>query len=727
MKFNNKKKIVLGSIIGVLIGTLISVSYAFFTFGKTSLNSQLVAGDIYMQYKETNSINIPDMMPRSTYVDNENGYFEFQITGKNTYTEKDIIYDVVLSYGDTPTDPNRTIRIKDELLRFRLVKVVNNLEQEIFNNRSYTSINNTRIHKETIPAETNSEITTTYRIYAWIGSETKIGNADDADYSLSDWNKVFASIKVNVTGDFQEKKVPEPLYDVVKTGATSDEGISNLYAKEGVGKFLRNTTASDTYPVYYYRGEVTDNNAIFANKCWKIVRTTETGGTKLIYNGEMGSVYEHVALSENQYTIVTNTDGTNTNVWTFDSTDNSWNTSYTSGSLELSFKVPGGDGYIMEITGQNGSSGSGGFTIYKGASSVNGGGGGGDAIFALNHTYGTLTADDVVKFTFSGGGFTTPSIFKIKMTKSGDLITSNGCDNSGVSSQLPETTAWNPSYKSPAYVGYNYGTVYEWTNASKSGTYGNGVSWDGSKYTLTNTSTTKDANHHYICDDTNCSKVRYYYYGIYYILLENGKTVEDALKEMLSESTDTIKSPIHETINTWYNTNIKNSYGTYVEDTAWCNDRSVSSDNLGGWNPNGGSLSEFMYFDVRKRVENASSSNQPVLTCSNANDIMTLKNGKLDNPVALLTYDEASLAGVQWNSSNSSSYLLTGSWYWLLSPSYFYSGDAYVGVVYYTYLLNYYVNNSGGGVRPSLSLKHGTLVYDGNGTVNNPYIVGTAN
>ena len=730
MKFNNKKKIILGSIITLILIISLGVTYAFFTFGKTSLNSQLVAGDIYMQYKETNSINIPDMMPRSTYVDNENGYFEFQITGKNTYTKKDIIYDVVLSYGDTPTDSNRTIRIKDELLRFRLVKVVNNEEQEIFNNRSYTSINNTRIHKETIPAETNSEITTTYRIYAWIGEETKIGNTDDADYSLSDWNKVFASIKVNVTGDFQEKKVPEPLYDVVKTGATSDEGISNLYAKEGVGKFLRNTTASDTYPVYYYRGEVTDNNAIFANKCWKIVRTTETGGTKLIYNGEMGSVYEHVALSENQYTIVTNTDGTNTNVWTFDSTHNSWNTSYTSGSLELSFKVPGGDGYIMEITGQNGSSGSGGFTIYKGASSVNGGGGGGDAIFALNHTYGTLTADDVVKFTFSGGGFTTPSIFKIKMTKSGDLITSNGCDNSGVSSQLPETTAWNPSYKSPAYVGYNYGTVYEWTNASKSGTYGNGISWDGSKYTLTGETGGLSANQHYICEDANCTSVRYYF--IYkptsysnYISLTGGDTIESALNKMLTNSTDTNKSNIQMTINSWYNDNIKTNYGKYVEDTKWCMDRSVSTSNLGGWNPNGGSLSEFMYFDVRKRVENASSSNQPVLTCSNANDIMTLKNGKLDNPVALLTYDEASLAGVQWNSSNSSSYLLTGSWYWLLSPSYFYNVSAVVGAVGNTTLDDGNGYNTGGGVRPSLSLKHGTLVYDGDGTVANPYIAGT--
>ena len=29
----------------------------------------------------------------------------------------------------------------------------------------------------------------------------------------------------------------------------------------------------------------TNNNVIFGNYCWKIVRTTNTGGIKLIYNG----------------------------------------------------------------------------------------------------------------------------------------------------------------------------------------------------------------------------------------------------------------------------------------------------------------------------------------------------------------------------------------------------------------------------------------------------------
>ena len=42
--------------------------------------------------------------------------------------------------------------------------------------------------------------------------------------------------------------------------------------------------------IYYYRGEVDNNNVIWANLCWKIVRSTAMGGTKLIYNGEPSTV-----------------------------------------------------------------------------------------------------------------------------------------------------------------------------------------------------------------------------------------------------------------------------------------------------------------------------------------------------------------------------------------------------------------------------------------------------
>ena len=51
--------------------------------------------------------------------------------------------------------------------------------------------------------------------------------------------------------------------------------------------------------IYYFRGKVDNNNVLFANMCWKVVRTTSTGGTKLVYagipfNSETNATYNSV-------------------------------------------------------------------------------------------------------------------------------------------------------------------------------------------------------------------------------------------------------------------------------------------------------------------------------------------------------------------------------------------------------------------------------------------------
>ena len=53
----------------------------------------------------------------------------------------------------------------------------------------------------------------------------------------------------------------------------------------GNGLNIVNGTENDQYPVYYFRGQVTDNNVIWGDYCWRVFRTTETGGTKMIYSG----------------------------------------------------------------------------------------------------------------------------------------------------------------------------------------------------------------------------------------------------------------------------------------------------------------------------------------------------------------------------------------------------------------------------------------------------------
>ena len=83
------------------------------------------------------------------------------------------------------------------------------------------------------------------RIYDQVASETRgiDSNVDFSDYSLADYD--------------------------------NGNGVNTLAAH-----------ANDSHPVYYYRGEVYNNNVLMNNYCWKILRTTGTGGTKLIYAGE---------------------------------------------------------------------------------------------------------------------------------------------------------------------------------------------------------------------------------------------------------------------------------------------------------------------------------------------------------------------------------------------------------------------------------------------------------
>ncbi len=54
----------------------------------------------------------------------------------------------------------------------------------------------------------------------------------------------------------------------------------------GKGLYTLSETLDTANPIRYFRGNVKNNNLKFASSCWKIIRTTSTGGIKLIYNGK---------------------------------------------------------------------------------------------------------------------------------------------------------------------------------------------------------------------------------------------------------------------------------------------------------------------------------------------------------------------------------------------------------------------------------------------------------
>ena len=284
--------------------------------------------------------------------------------------------------------------------------------------------------------------------------------------------------------------------------------------------------------------------------------------------------------------------------------------------------------------------------------------------------------------------------------------------------------------------------------------YGNSVTYDGTNYTLTDTigyspmtwddNYNKINNNHYTCFSTSntCSTVYYIYYATsttsYYIPLTGGKKVEDALSDMFDSNINNsiIKgnSTISGTIDYWYAKNMTSYTNNYIEDTVYCNDRSITQKNgvssqKNGWDPDNGYVGKDLYFGAYGRKNN------PSVICPRISDTFSVSNsignGKLDYPVGLLTADEIILAGGSdgynynyylWNGvpgSNSSS---GATKWWTASPLRFSSNNASIwSVSDGGYLSGSDVVYSTRGIRPVISIKHGIRTSGGEGTKDDPY------
>ena len=276
-KFIENKKIILKLskilILIYVIGLILGISYAIYNYTHTGNNFSIIAGDIYLKYANGSTKNI-FITPSDTY--NENDYFEFTITGKNT-SNKDIIYDISLNHGDNLNSP--FIRIADRFLNFRLVTIENNEEIEIFEDDSYDEINNTRIHVGRINGETNQEVSVVYRLYIWVDGVI-VGNVNQ-DYTQEQWANVYANIKVDVTGDFTNKTTE----DRVKVTFDANRGSVNIPSKTFIYGNTYGKLPTPTRDGYTFLGWILN---ILPDE-YQEVEYIETNGTQYINTEVFGN------------------------------------------------------------------------------------------------------------------------------------------------------------------------------------------------------------------------------------------------------------------------------------------------------------------------------------------------------------------------------------------------------------------------------------------------------
>ncbi len=670
-----KKKLITLLLLFVVVILTLGLTYAFFNYTRTGSENTITVGRISFISRQTRTINLSNVFPIASsniLTDTDNvGTLEIEIEGDTDYRDG-VEYLISVSNAHIYTSTGKTVPISISI-------DVDDLGDESATYFTSRNSKNANIYKK---MSGNSIVGAQALLVGYIKPNTTSGTAEGVDGSITikayfDENKIAISDTYDGTGSdnmgttsswvngrtvlttaewnalsssgisFQVKVeanegiwVDEPMYNVMRmnavmdniasTNVSSNTGIdfskisgdtdSDNVIDNGQGLYVRAGTENDAYPVVYYRGNVTNNNVYFAGKCWQIIRTTETGGTKLIYNGENTGTEEEPACEPAAGTdrqITLNVSGTDTNT-----------------------------------------------------------------------------------FPFSGTGL----------------------------------------YNSPAYNGYTYNTpVYSVTNGNyASGSkFGNGVTYDGTSYTITDVSDTLDANHHYTCGTANtmtCSSIRYYYsYSInnesnyyMYFTLTNGKKIEDVVSESLENGL--AESNVKRMVEEWYEENIDGPNDTKIEDTVYCNDRSIYS--LGGFNPNGGTLTatfstNMVYSGYKRNYVDFN----PSTKCLRVQDSFTKEssngNGLLDYPVGLITLDEMSLAGGKLGTANENFYLYTGEHYWSLSPYYFnYNGFASGFYIKSMGTLNNTVANNAIGLRPVVSLKSGTSMEDGgDGTPTNPYVV----
>ena len=589
-----------------------------------------------------------------------------------------------------------------------------------------------------------------------------ITNEMDADIikaSTSEAGTLTVKLNKNSTEEIETEFTCTIVASAVERDTVGEEiEDSTLYAymENNVGNYGINKVEDSS--IYYY-DDPTFNNVMFANFCWKIARTTETGGVKLVYNGEPDE--NGSCDNTGSATQLSSTSAFNRNYTSPADVGYMYNTRYTYSSRSMTSSQTVVSTSSMSST-----------TSYYYSDTYNYT----SSRYYMDNpeqlewgsNYENLEGKYTCRSTSSNGYcWSIYYIVKVDSSRMYYLTLSSGNDLSDVSTTLTlgsdytdngdgtytlidtievDKADWYSNYTSYRnyyacganntttcsnlrYIISSSNTSYTYVNLANEYLYGNSFTYDSvnNTYTLVDTKgiwnwstgyNTINSNH-YTCFNTTgiCNDEIYYVYytsssSAYYIRLSNGKTVETALEEMLSaDDVNTTDSTIKGVIDTWYEANMT-EYTDYLEDTVWCNDRSISS--LNGWDPNGGSTTNYLYF--------RSSSNSTDLSCPNKIDSFTVNesehgNGALDYPVGLLTRQEAYLMGTSGRT--------TGLSYWLLSP---YSFDYYGG-----YARGYYVVSTGTlgsdyvddtvGVRPAVSLNPGTEYASGDGSVTNPFVV----
>ena len=439
---NSNKKTLTAILILLVMCTGISISYAFFKVASSNNNAntnvtingaalcmslQLSSDNITISNEYAVPISDSKALSSDTYktsvtiTNNCNTSQSFNLllvpNSSNTMPIKALKYALV-EEGVTPT--SGTLISNEYILD-------NTIQKQLLAIKNETLKNGFSVGSGTVSSGTK-----TYNLYLWIDKdEGSLGNGSTMNKSLNAYLTLGSGTTIG------ELKLD--LYHTIENRYNQDKTYLGLYNGEG----------ADTYanPVYYYKGNVQNNNVLFGGFCWKIVRTTETGGVKIVYNGVQKDQVEISPIEQSSYANISNDA---TYPYTFDSTSKTWvSTNKTDGKTgTITFTVAtAGDYYLSYAVSSEKNYDKAKF--YKNGTAIGDSNGYSGTVSGTIALTGLTTSDEIkVEYTkdssvAKGSDTVTFSIGKAV----GDPVKS--CNNTGTDSQIG-TSAFNNDDNSPA-------------------------------------------------------------------------------------------------------------------------------------------------------------------------------------------------------------------------------------------------------------------------------------
>ena len=249
-----KRKVILAAIILMAVG-FAAVSTTLYLNGNVSVTSNLDDYDVYYSNAKVNGVEDKTVITDDTHI---------------VFTKE------FKSVGDTFT------------LEYYITNGSRNYDSDVTmsctSGNDYVTVTNNWVDHTIIESTTTKDGLLTLEMIKGYTGDSDLELRVECEITASAVER--ESLGTNTPADKVQQTVV--LYDLIKTNAKSDTIDFSVNSKTSGTNGIYTTTATEgSVPVYYYRGAANqvNNNIIYNNMCWKIIRTTETGGVKLIYNG----------------------------------------------------------------------------------------------------------------------------------------------------------------------------------------------------------------------------------------------------------------------------------------------------------------------------------------------------------------------------------------------------------------------------------------------------------